>query len=213
MAARTALAALVAAGAGYALLGHWLMVNAPDRPWTVALLFGPLLLALAGAGWQRRQPWVLVACAAGVLLLGGVVARGGVADIDRLYVLQHAGIHVALGLSFGLTLRAGSTPLITALAQSLHEQFTPEMRAYTRWLTGLWAAYFGAMVAVSLLLYALAPWSWWSFFGNVLTPLAAAALFAGEHIVRYRRHPEFERVSLRAVVAAWRRSGEQAVPP
>ena len=156
---------------------------------------------------------LLAACAAGVALLALALARGGVIGIDRLYVLQHAGIHLALAFSFGLTLRAGSTPLITAMAQTLHEQFTPEMRAYTRWLTGLWTAYFAAMVGVSLALYALAPWPWWSLFGNVLTPLAAAALFVGEHLLRYRRHPEFERVSLRAVAAAWRRRGGQAVPP
>ncbi|MDE2565040.1 MAG: hypothetical protein KGL50_04580, partial [Burkholderiales bacterium] len=179
LAAPAALAALGAALAAYALLGHWLMVHAPDRPWSVAVLFGPLLLAVAGAGWQRRQPGLLAACAAGVLGLAAMVAWGGAVGIDRLYVLQHAGIHIALGLSFGLTLRRGSTPLITAMAQQLHEHFTPEMRAYTRWLTGLWTAYFAAMVGVSLALYALAPWPWWSLFGNVLTPLAAAALFVG----------------------------------
>jgi uncharacterized membrane protein len=125
-------------------------------------------------------------------------------------VLQHAGIHLALALSFGLTLRAGSTPLITALAQGLHHRFTPAMRAYTRWLTALWAGYFGTMVGLSLLIYAMAPWSWWSLYANLLTPLAAGALLVVEHVLRYRRHPEFERVSLRAAIAAYRHSGSDA---
>ncbi len=194
-----------AALAAYALLSHLLMVHAAREPWAVAVLFGPLVAVVGWSAWQRRQAPLMAACAVGVLLLAGIVARGGVADMQRLYVLQHGGLHLALAWAFGSTLRAGSTPLITALAQTVHTQFTPELRAYTRWLTGLWVAYFLGMVGVSLLLYALAPWPWWSLFGNVLSPLAAAALFVGEHGVRYWRHPEFERVSLRAAVEAYRR--------
>ena len=207
-------AAAVAALAGYALLSHGLMVNAADRPWAVAVLFGPLVLALAAAGGQRRQPWLLAACAAGVAVLAAVVAGGGVDDVARMYVLQHAGIHLALAYGFGSTLRAGSVPLISGLAEALHlrlrHRFTPAMRDYTRWLTALWTGYFVAMVLLSLLIYLLTPWPWWSLFCNVLTPLAAALLFVGEHLLRYRRHPEFERVSLRSALAAYRATGAGA---
>jgi uncharacterized membrane protein len=180
------------------------MVHAADRPWAVAMLFGPLVLALAGAGWQRRQPPLLAACAAGVAVLALVVARGGVDDVNRMYVMQHAGIHLALGLLFGSSLRAGSTPLITAMAETVHQHFTPELSAYTRWLTGVWVAYFLAMVVASVSLYAMAPWAWWSLFANVFTPLSAAALFVGEYFMRYRRHPDFERVSMRRAYDAYR---------
>jgi uncharacterized membrane protein len=63
------------------------------------------------------------------------------------------------------------------------------------------------MIVVSLLIYALAPWPWWSLYGNVLTPLAAVSLFVGEYVVRYWRHPEWERVSLRTAFEAYRRQG------
>jgi|CXWL01.1.fsa_nt_gi uncharacterized membrane protein len=204
---------IVAAGvalAAYALASHWLMVHAANRPWAVAALFGPLLLAVAAMGWRRRQALTLVACAALLALLAVVVARGGVADINRLYVLQHAGIHLALAASFGLTLRAGSTPLISAMAARVHRHFTPALADYTRRVTGLWASYFCAMAGVSLLIYALAPWPWWSLFGNVLTPLAALTLFASEYAVRCVRHPEFERVSLRSAYAAYRQAAAAA---
>ncbi len=199
-------AAAAAALTGYALLSNWLMLHAAQAPWAVAVLFGPLLVAVAGTAWQRRQMLTLAACAALVALLVVIVARGGVGDINRLYVLQHAGIHLVLAWGFGITLRAGSTPLITAMAQRLHRQFTPEMRAYTGWLTGLWVRYFLAMVAVSAAIYAFAPWAWWSVYCNLLTPLAAVALFVGEHVMRYRRHPDFERVSLRAAFDAYRQA-------
>ena len=206
---------LVAAAAGlglYALLSHCLMLYAAQEPWAVAVLFGPLVVALAAAGWQRRQPLLLALCAGGVAVLAVVVSRGGVDDVNRMYVLQHAGIHAALACGFGLTLRQGSTPLITTLARSVHLRlghgFSNEMEDYTRWVTGLWTAYFCVMVLLSLAIYLLAPWPWWSAFANLFTPLSAAALMVGEHIQRYRRHPDFDRVALRSAIAAYAQSGK-----
>lgn len=205
-----AVAAAIAGAAvvAYALASYELMSHAPGHPWAVAAMFGPLLLALAAAGWQRRHLPTLAACAGGAALLAAVVAHGGVADIRRLYLLQHVGIHLALGAAFALTLRGDGTPLITLVAERVHERLTPAMRDYTRSLTAAWAAYFAAMVVLSLAIYALAPWSWWSLFCTVLTPAAALGFFVGEHLWRYRRHPEFERASLGAAWQAYRRRAE-----
>jgi uncharacterized membrane protein len=200
-----ALAVLVAL-ALYALLSHVLMTRAPDQPWTVAALFGPWLLALAAVGLKRRHAPTLLACAALAALLALAVARGGL-GINRLYVLQHGAMHLLLAWSFGRTLRTGATPLISAIAERVHHVFSPEMRAYTRRLTALWTGYFLGMVVVSLLLYAFAPWSWWSLFCNVLTPLAASGLFVGEHVLRYLRHPGFERLTLGGALRAYRAYG------
>jgi uncharacterized membrane protein len=180
------------------------MVHAPDRPWSVAALFGPLWMAVAYSGWVRRHLPTLALTGAAFVAVVAVVARGGVEDIHLMYVLQHGGIHIALAWAFAHTLRAGSVPLITAVAERVHETLTTAMRHYTRWLTQLWAMYFVAMLAVSLLLYTLAPWPWWSLFCNVLTPLAVAVLFVGEHLWRRWRHPEFERVRLLSAVQAFR---------
>jgi len=210
-AAPTPLWHLAGAGAllaAYALASHWLMLHAAQKPWAVAALFGPLLFAVAAGGLQRRHAPTLAFCAAllGVLVL--VVQRGGVDDMNRMYVLQHAGIHAALAWLFASTLRAGGTPLITALAQSVHREFTPAMRRYTGQLTQAWALYFVAMIALSFSIYALAPWPWWSLFCNVLTPIAVGVFFVGEHILRYHWHPDFERLSMRGAMQAWRNSRE-----
>lgn len=198
---------VVAAGTGlvaYSLLSWGLMAHAPDRAWTVLALFGPLLAALALAGLQRRHVPTLLGCALLAAVLVVVWQRGGV-DVNRLYVLQHAAIHALLGWSFALTLRAGATPLITALAERVHaEPLTPAIRDYTRRLTAAWAGFFAGMIAVSLALYALAPWGWWSFFCTVLTPAAAVAGFVGEYAWRRWRHPEFEPVSMQRAMQAWR---------
>jgi uncharacterized membrane protein len=197
------IAAAAMAVALYALLSHQLMLHWAQAPWAVAALFGPLIVGVAAAAFSKKQKLVLLACAALVLLLALIVWRGGVADINRMYVLQHGGIHLALAWGFGLSLRSGHTPLITAMAEKLHTNFTPEMRAYTGRLTRAWVVYFVGMVLLSLLIYGLAPWPWWSVFCNLLTPLFAAAFFVGEHLLRYVRHPHFERVSMRSAFAAY----------
>ena len=207
------LVSAAAALAAYAALSHWLMVNAADRPWAVAALFGPMMAAVAAAGWRQRQPLTLAGCAAGVALLAGVVWRGGVEDANRLYVLQHAGIHLALAASFAFTLRPGGKALIELLAERLHHHLSPELRAYTRRLTLWWVLYFLGMVGVSLVIYALAPWPWWSLYCTVFTPLAAVAFFVGEPVLRYWRHPEFERVTLHRMLAAYRSATGPGSPP
>ena len=198
------IAAVGAAVAAYAVLSHLLMVHFAQAPWAVAALFGPLLVAVAAGGWLRRQWALLAGCTTLVTWLAWLVWRGGVADINRMYVLQHAGIHLVLAYSFAVTLKAGSTPLISALAQRLNRQVSPALLAYTRALTVVWVGYFLVMVVLSALIYMLAPWPWWSLFCNLLTPAAVVVLFVAEHLVRVVRHPEFERVSLRAAVAAYR---------
>jgi uncharacterized membrane protein len=188
---------------GYAVASHLLMVHWPDRAWSVAVLFGPLLGGLALTGLIRRQAWIVAAAVLMALGLAVVVWRGGV-GVEPLYVLQHAAMHVVGAWTFGSTLRPGATPLITLLAQHVHSHLDEAQRLYTRWLTGLWAVYFIAMIGISLLVYALAPWPWWSLYGNLLTPLAAGALFVGEHLIRPWRHPEFERVTLAGAMRAYR---------
>ena len=191
------------AAAGYALASHWLMLYAADRPWAVAALLGPLLLA--GLGWALRQRdrRLLASLACAVALLAALVARGGVGDVNRLYLLQHAGIHFALFASFAATLRPGRLSLIGVLAQRVHGHLTPAMAGYTRRVTLLWSGYFLAMTLASVIVYFACAWSTWSLLANLLTPLLIAALFVGEYLLRYRLHPEFERSTLACAIRAY----------
>jgi len=197
----------VAAGlalAGYALLSHGLMVLAGDRPWAVAALLAPLLIALGGVALRLRHLPTLLVCLVLLGALAWIGASGQAQSINRLYLLQHAGIHLALGCAFAYTLRRGATPLITALAARLHGTMTPIKARYTRRVTAVWAGYFAGMVVLSLALYAWAPWWLWSLFANLATPVAAIGLFTGEHWLRYRLHPEFERASMLQALRTYR---------
>jgi uncharacterized membrane protein len=206
------LAGAAAAFGAYAIASHLMMAHAPDHPWTVAALFGPLWAVLVVSAWSRRQwPWLL-GCAAALAAVVAVVLQGGIEDVHLMYLLQHGGIHAALAAMFGLTLRPGGTPFITALALRVHRTVTPPMQQYTRRLTQIWVAYFLGMIALSFALYALAPWSWWSLFCNVITPLAVLVLFVGEQGWRRLRHPEFELVSPMRVLQAFRQRASEGGP-
>jgi uncharacterized membrane protein len=214
MPAWSRLLAGAAAVAAVALASHWLMLGTADRPWGALLVLAPLLLGLALVALRRRHVGALVGCVLGAALLAFALAaalrRGDAGELQRLYLLQHAGTHALLALVFGLTLRPGRRALITRLAETVHTRLTPAMRAYTRRLTAAWTVYFGTMTLVSLLLHAVAPWHAWSVFANLVTPLCLVVFFVGEHLLRYRWHPEFERVDVRRSIRAWR---ERHEPP
>lgn len=192
---------VVLGGLAYAGLSHLLMVHAADKPWAVAALLGPALVMFTGMALQRRHPFGLGLCLLAWGGVGFVAWRGGVGDVNRLYVAQHAGIHMALGLSFLATLRADRLSMIGIFAQRVHGPLCDGMRRYTRQVTMLWCGYFFAMAAASCWVYATLPWQHWSLLANLITPCLLGALFVGEYLLRYRLHPEFERATL---ADAWR---------
>ncbi|WKB54177.1 hypothetical protein [Eleftheria terrae] len=192
-----------AGGLAYAVLSHQLMTHAADRPLALAVLLGPVAgLALLSL-WRSGQRMVAALLALLGTALAAQAAHGGQVSPQWLYLAQHAGIHLGLGWWFGSTLRAGHQPLISLLAARAHRGLSPGLAQYTRRLTGVWTGYFFAITSVSLGLFAWAPFAAWSLFANVLTPLSLVLLFAGEYLLRYRLHPEFERVSITAAVRAW----------
>lgn len=191
----------------YAGLSHLLMVHAADRPWAVAALVGPALLMLTGMALQRGHRVGLLACALAWAGVAVVALRGGVGDVNRLYLVQHAGIHLGLGVSFAATLRHRLS-MIGLVAERVHGPLPPAMVGYTRAVTLSWCAYFFAMAALSCWVYATLPWHWWSLLANVVTPAMCGVMFIGEYLLRYRLHPEFERATL---ADAWRAYSQPAV--
>ena len=208
MHARTIAVGLI--GAAYVLGSHWLMTRAPASSWNAVVVVGPMVALLALYSAQRGQR---VFAAAAVLVLAALVLqawRGGGVAPATLYLLQHAGIHAALAAVFALTLRPGREPLITALARRVHTNFSSAMAAYSRKVTIVWAVYFIVMAALSIVLFAFAPFDAWAVFANLVTPVAMVVLFVGEYLVRYRLHPEFERTTLAEAMNAY--SGRGAAP-
>eukprot|EP01136_Pigoraptor_vietnamica_P013640 Opistho-1_new@54876 len=199
---RWRLVLLLLVGVTYAGLSHWMTLFHATVPWAVVVLLGPLWIAAMGcaASWFGR--WGLAIAAA--LGIGGfsLVFLGEAGDTNRLYVLQHIGINGALCGWFGSTLRGKGLPLITQFAQRVHP-LKGHMLSYTTHLTQVWTVYFAVVVVSSIVVYLTMPFSAWSLLANVLSPLSVALLFVGEHLVRYRLHPEFERTRLVDAVRAF----------
>jgi uncharacterized membrane protein len=197
-----ATAALVLAGC---VAGSIAMARAPESAWTAAAMLGPMLGVTVV--WLWRSGRRSLACGAMVLagLLAWAVLQGRLRT-EHLYLAQHVLAHAALAAWFGSSL--SGTPLIVQVARRVH-RLTPIMHTYATNVTRAWTIYFVAMVVVSLLIYGAARFEVWTFFATVATPLSVVAMFVGEHLLRYRLHPEFERVTMRVAVQAWR----QGPPP
>lgn len=190
---------ILVAGLAYAGLSHWMMLYHATAPWALAALFAPLWLAVLGLGASRFG----LAGALLAVVLGGAlvyaISQGEAGSPNRLYVLQHVGINAVLCAWFASTLRPGRLSLIGEFAQRIHP-LSADMRAYSAKVTAVWVGYFALMALVSVAIYLTLSFRAWSLLANVLTPLCVVALFLGEHFMRYRLHPEFERSRLVDVV-------------
>lgn len=105
--------------------------------------------------------------------------------------LTHWAIYGGLLLTFGLTLRPGREPLITAMARKLHRTVPDELAVYTRRVTIAWCGFFAAQLTTSITLFLLAPLVVWSFFVNVLDIPMVVAMYAAEYLCRlhYLKNP------------------------
>lgn len=204
MPARIVAIALVSVA--YLALSQWLMISAPESPWNAAALLAPMLAAAAAGAWAAGQRARSVLAAAAVLALCLQAAFGVLVPAPLLYLAQHVVINLMLAWWFGASLRDGHEALITRLASRVHREMTPAMTAYTRNVTRAWVAYFVAISLGSLLLFALAPFETWAWYANAATPIALAAMFIGERLLRFRLHPEFERASVADMIRAYRQA-------
>ena len=177
----------------YPLAVAWALA-ANRRSLAIALCL--VSLGLLCAAVPRRWRLVAIAVLTVVALVG--FAAGWAIQLSYLSPII---INVGLAAWFGMTLRAGSEPMISRFARIERGQLAPDLAAYTRRLTLVWTLFFLAMAAVSAALSALpsaAPWAWFTTFGDWI---CVAALFFGEHIYRRRRFAHHPHTSPMRVIA------------
>lgn len=196
------MALLLIAGVAYACVSQWMMLYHPAEPWAIVALLGPLWLTAMGLAGSRFGGRGLAFSAVGGAVLFALVIRGDAGDTNRLYMFQHVGINALLCGWFGSTLRAGRLSLIGQFAQRVHP-LSPAHVVYTAQVTRVWTVYFAAMALASVIVFETQSFAIWSVLANLVTPLLIVALFLGEHLLRYRLHPEFERTRLVDAVRAF----------
>lgn len=202
----------VLAVVAYAVLAHVAFAPGRPTPAAAAMALGPLActLVLVSRGSRWRLP-VLLALGAGAVALVRLWPAHGL-DVSAVYLLQYLALQVALGALFARTLRFGREPLVTRLARAVHGELPNPIVRYTRAVTLAWTLFFAAMGLSALLLYLWAPRAAWSAFVNLTTLPAVAAMFAAEYLVRRRRFPWFEHVSILAGVTAFQRAFGRRAP-
>lgn len=201
-----ALALRTALALAYPFLAH--AANAGDDGTLAAVALGDLVVILLLGPLLRREgwAWACVAAAIPALLL---LARTPWATLPLL-----APPVVFVGLVawlFARTLRRGRVPLVTRMAAAVHDRpvagLDPALVAYTRALTGFWAALLGALCLVNLALAVFATPEGLlaqlgrptqlplmdargSLFANLLIHGVVAACFLGEYAWRRHRFPD-----------------------
>jgi uncharacterized membrane protein len=179
--------------AAYAVLAHVVSTRSNGGKWAVAIALAPILLVAIGiVGKSARGvlPWLLLA---GGVLLGLWASPVLEHNLGWMYFAQHVGLNAALGFSFGITLFGNRRPLCTVFAAMMQPEITPGLARYTRRVTLAWTLFFAGMVAVSVLLFFLAPIAVWSVFANILMMPLVILMFLIEYGVRRFALPPEER--------------------
>lgn len=191
---RLALIALLTV-AYYSLLYH-ASVSTEHHWLSVLLALTPVVAIALFVAWSSPHRYPMLALVTVVtvifwLLLSDLIVQ----NYMWFYLLQHAGMNVALAILFGRTLLGNRTALITRFAAIVHPEMPPEQIHYTRQVTLAWTLYFLGVALVSITLFLFAPIEVWSFFANILYMPLLITMFAVEYLVRLRRLPNIEHVS------------------
>ena len=185
----------VAALIGYGVIAHLLTVSDDRTVRGYAFALASMWVLAVAAAWATRWRWPAVVAASLGAWGAWVLQRHVAWDPRYIYLIQHAGTHLWLGVLFGSTLRTGAEPLVTRLATIVHGPLPPRIAAYTRKVTLAWTLYFLAVTSISLVLF-FAGWSWWwSVLVNFAAWPGVLAMFVVEYIVRRLSHPDFPHVT------------------
>ena len=181
---------------GYQVLVHSVLVDKNAGPVRLALALIPLLALGVWIVKRARNKivWTLLLFTiAATVCAVELQARSGLAAANAI---THTAFNLIMLGVFGRTLFRGHEPLITGFARRFHGSLPADIEGYTRRVTWLWCIFFGAQLAISALLYLLAPLAAWSFFVNILSLPLVALTFIAEYCYRVMRYRSFRHASL-----------------
>jgi len=204
------IAAVLALIVGYAGLSHYCTdgagsreISAGARSLGAALALAPLLTIGFALLWRCTRPLIAVLFAGLTAVLLRAYWPLLAANFTFVYMLQECTVYGLLAASFGGSLRGGATPYCTRLADRLHGPLTQSELRYTRQVTAAWTLFFGAVGAVTFILFFAAPLRVWSMFANLCTLPLVVAMFIAEYAVRCRVLPRADRGGILATVRAF----------
>jgi uncharacterized membrane protein len=197
----------------YPVSMHWLLTSGqwPVSTLLMALLpFGLLPLNLLTAG---RIGWGLLS-ALGLIMAIASAWSTLLQNPSLIFLLQNITMECLIAWAFGRTLLPGHEPLISQFARRIHgTNYSPAIATYTRQATWAWTLYFVAIGVGSLLLYATAPLTIWSWYVNFFSFVLLGLMFAGEYAVRRWRLRDIQHVSfIESIAPFWDKPAPAQTP-
>lgn len=188
---------------GYAVLCHYSNSLGRPSPLGACLALAPLVAVALLGSWRLAPP--LIAAAVSIALGVGLYLAWPLLTehFAWIYLLQECGLYGVLGATFLRSLRAGATPICTALAERVHGPLNAVEIRYTRQVTAAWALFFTAIVLIELLLFFNRPLITWSLFSNFCVLPLVLLMFCAEFAVRQRVLPPKARAGLLATMRTY----------
>jgi len=150
------------------------------------------------AGMTRPRMKGLLLGSLGVAFLAALSAGSN----DATFVLfVPVLISASLLLTFGITLRRGSTPLIERFARLQQPDLSADEVQWCRSWTVVWCLFFVVNGLTALTLAIAAPPSWWAAYSGGLAYVLIGALAAGEYVARKARFGRLGRNPIDRVLA------------
>lgn len=176
-------AVLLALTAAYPVAVHLsVMLRRPDVGFIVLLAL--VLLHVLCHTSTKGYLYLWASALAIIALLTTVTIRW---DPTHALFLPPPAISLFLCLLFGRTLLPGKEPLVTRIARFERGELSPELIAYTRRVTWVWAGFLLLVTLESILLALYASVETWSLFANMLNYVFIGALFVAEYVYRINR--------------------------
>jgi len=200
---RLQLAAVVLFFIAYSVLSHYSNLNPQAHDLRTVLALAPMLTLGLVLLWRWSGALVALLAAAAAAYLLRAFWPLFAQNFSIVYLLQQAGFYSIMAFTFGRSLRKGSIPLCTQIADKVHGPLSALELRYTRQVTAAWVIFFLGNVAANFLLFEFAPLSVWSLFVNFCSLPLILLMFAAEYAVRRRVLPQVQSSGLIATLRVY----------
>jgi len=200
---RLQLAAVVLFFIAYSVLSHYSNLNPQAHDLRTALALAPMLTLGLVLLWRWSGAFMALLAAAATAYLLRAFWPLFAQNFSIVYLVQQTGFYSIMAFTFGRSLRKGSVPLCTQLADKVHGPLSALELRYTRQVTLAWVIFFLCDVAANFLLFEFAPLSIWSVFVNFCSLPLILLMFVAEYAVRRRVLPQVQRNGLIATLRVY----------
>jgi uncharacterized membrane protein len=200
---RAQLAAVLVFLVAYSVLSHYSNLNPQAHDLRTLLALAPMLTLGLVLVWRWSGALIALLAAAATALLLRAFWPLFTQNFPIVYLVQQVGFYFIMAFTFGRSLRKGSVPLCTQLADKVHGPLSALELRYTRRVTLAWVIFFLLNLAANFFLFEFAPLRVWSMFVNFCSLPLILLMFVAEYAVRRRVLPQVQRSGLIATLRVY----------